>query len=185
MPRLFTAIQLPSSVAMQLSLLQSGLPGAKWIDPENFHITLRFVGDVETPLAREIADTLERVNTAPFELQLENLDIFGGSKPHSLFAGIKHSQQLMDLQAQQERICQHVIGLAPETRKYKPHVTIARVRGSKTKDLAAYLSGHGGFQSVAFQVERFVLLSSRDSVGGGPYITEESYQLIEKDFADA
>lgn len=185
MPRLFTALQLPSSVATQVSLLQGGLPGARWLDRENFHITLRFIGDVETPVARDLVYALERVKTAPFTLQLENLDVFGGSKPHSLFTGVKSSPKLMELQAEQERICQHVIGLEPETRKYKPHVTLARVRAARTKDIASYLSMRGGFQSVPFKVDRFVLLSSRDSVGGGPYVTEESYQLVEKDLAYA
>ena len=70
MPRLFTALEIPTSVAMQLSLLQGGLPGARWIDAENFHITLRFIGDVERPLAQEIMHGLEWVKAGPFQLHL-------------------------------------------------------------------------------------------------------------------
>ncbi len=185
MPRLFTALQLPNSVATQLSWLQSGLPGARWIDRENFHITLRFIGDVEKPVACELADALERVKASTFMLQLEDLNAFGGAKPHSLYAGVRRSNELMDMQAEQERICQHVVGLPAESRKYKPHVTVAKVRGASEADLATYLTARGAFQSIAFEVDRFVLMSSRDSVGGGPYIVEESYQLVEKGLVHA
>ena len=88
MPRLFTALEIPASIAMQLSFLQSGLSGARWIDRESLHITLRFIGDVDLPVAREIAYELEKVKTAPFSLRLDGLDVFGNSRPHSLFAGV-------------------------------------------------------------------------------------------------
>ncbi len=128
MPRLFTALEIPGSIAMQLSLLQNGLPGARWIDRENLHITLRFIGDVELPQAREIAYALETVKTAPFVLNLDGLDVFSHSKPHSLFAGVSKSEPLTELHAEQERICQR-LGHVAEHRKFIPHVTIARIRG--------------------------------------------------------
>lgn len=184
MPRLFTALEIPASVAMQLTLLQGGLPGARWIERENFHITLRFIGDVELSMAHELSYALERVKTEPFSLHLENLDVFGGSKPHSLFAGVSRSSSLYEMQAEHERICQQT-GLGATGRKFKPHVTIARLRSARTPDIARYLSGHGGFQSMDFDVGRFVILSSRNSIGGGPYVTEESYSLIEKETAHA
>lgn len=179
MPRLFTALEIPAHVALPLTLLQGGLPGARWIDRENFHITLRFIGDVEIPIARELSYALERVKATPFSLKLENLDVFGNSKPHSLYAGVARSEPLFDMQAEHERICQY-IGLEASGRKFKPHVTIARLRGARTPDIAKFLSNHGGFKSMDFDVARFVLLSSRNSVGGGPYVVEESYSLIEK-----
>ncbi|MEM9278235.1 MAG: RNA 2',3'-cyclic phosphodiesterase [Pseudomonadota bacterium] len=184
MPRLFTALEIPSQIAMQLSLLQGGLPGARWIDRENLHITLRFIGDVDHSVARELAYALENVKAAPFSLKLNGLDVFGNSKPHSLFASVAKSEALSDLRAEQERICQR-LGLPADPRKFTPHVTIARVRGAKTPAIARYLSGFGGFQSLDFPVHRFVLLSSRDSVGGGPYVSEESYELVEKRVAVA
>lgn len=179
MPRLFTALEIPSSTAMQLSLLQSGLPGARWIDRESLHITLRFIGDVERPIAREIADALEWVKTPPFSINLDGLDVFGNSKPHSLYARVSRSEELYDLHAEQDRICQR-LGLQPDPRKFTPHVTIARIRGCKTPAVARYLSNVGGFNCPVFPIARFVLLSSRDSVGGGPYVLEESYQLVER-----
>lgn len=184
MPRLFTALKIPSDISTQLSFLQSGLSGCRWVDSENFHITLRFVGDVSRPIALELTHMLEDVKTGPFNLQLENLDVFGNSKPHSLFAGVRRNDALFALRAEQERICQR-LGLEADPRKFTPHITIARVRGTKPEAIARYLSVHGGYQSSEFTVDRFDLLSSRDSVGGGPYVTEESYELTEKDRAIA
>ncbi|MEM7214574.1 MAG: RNA 2',3'-cyclic phosphodiesterase [Pseudomonadota bacterium] len=184
MPRLFTALEIPTKVAERLSLLQAGLPGARWVDRENLHITLRFVGDVDNSAARELSYELEKVKASPFSLELSGLDVFGNSKPHSLYAGVSRSEALHDLRLEQERICQR-LGMKPDSRKFTPHVTIARIRGAKTAAIARYLSGSGGFQSEKFEISRFVLLSSRDSVGGGPYITEESYELVERKIAIA
>ena len=179
MPRLFTALEIPSQIAMQLSLLQTGIPGVRWIDRENFHITLRFIGDVDRPLARELAQSFEDVKAGPFSLRLENLDVFGNSKPHSLFAGVRKSDELLTVRAEQDRICWR-LGLEPDSRKFTPHVTLARVRGTGSDVIASYLSSHGSYQSDAFSVGRFVLLSSRDGVGGGPYVREETYELVER-----
>ena len=176
MPRLFTAIEVPADVAQMLTFLRGGLPGARWIDPENYHITLRFIGDVDTNVAHDVASMLDSVNRAPFELRLDGLASFGGRKPRSVFANVAPSRALMDLQAEHERLMQRA-GLEPEGRKFTPHVTLARLRDSSSRQVADYLSERGSFRSVPFLVERFVLYSSRNSVGGGPYIVEEAYPL--------
>jgi 2'-5' RNA ligase len=69
------------------------------------------------------------------------------------------------------------IGLPPEGRKYTPHVTLARLRNGSARDIAEYLTLRGGFAAGPFEVDRFVLFSSRDSVGGGPYVVEEVFDL--------
>jgi 2'-5' RNA ligase len=176
MPRIFTAIEIPADVAQMLAFLRGGLPGARWIDPENYHITLRFIGDVDVNVARDVASILDSVNRAPFDLRLDGVAPFGGRKPRSVFANVAPSQALMDLQAEHERLMQRV-GLEPEGRKYTPHVTLARLRVSSSRQVADYLSERGSFRSASFRVERFVLYSSRDSVGGGPYLVEEAYPL--------
>jgi len=174
MPRIFTAIEIPADVAQTLTFLRGGLPGARWIDPENYHITLRFIGDVDAQVAREVASMLDMVNRAPFELRLDGLDSFGGRKPRAVFAGVAPSQALMDLQAEHERLMQRV-GLDAEGRKFTPHVTLARLRESTSRQVADYLSIRGSFRSPPFRVERFVLYSARSSVGGGPYVVEAAY----------
>jgi 2'-5' RNA ligase len=176
MPRLFTGIEIPGAIGQQLSMLRGGLPGARWIDPENYHLTLRFIGDVDDATAHEAADALGRVRRAPFDLHLDGVISFGGRKPRAIVAAMSTPQALMDLQAEQERLMQR-IGLEPEGRKYTPHVTLARLRDASSFAVADYLSARGYFRTAPFRVSRFVLFSSRDSVGGGPYVVEAGYPL--------
>ena len=86
MPRLFTGLEIPQSVAQSLAMMRGGLPGARWIDAENYHLTLRFIGDIDDALAREIAGVLARVHRRPFELRLDGLTSFGGRKPRAVVA---------------------------------------------------------------------------------------------------
>lgn len=176
MPRLFTALEIPSPLAFSLSLLRGGLPGARWVDPENYHITLRFIGDIDQRTADEVEDALMRVDRPSFDLALSGLDALGGNKPHSIVASVKPTPELTDLQSEHERIIQR-IGLEPERRKFRPHVTLAHIKGVSEADAAAYLALRGDFRTPLFPVGRFVLLSSRDSRGGGPYVMEEAYPL--------
>ncbi|PWE55147.1 RNA 2',3'-cyclic phosphodiesterase [Metarhizobium album] len=178
MPRLFTALEIPRNAAMSLSLLRGGLPGARWIDVENYHITLRFIGDVDGRTADEVVDRLDRIDRPEFQLAINGIGSFGGKKPHSVWAGVSPAPEMFALQAEIERICQR-IGLPPDPRKFTPHVTLARLKSSRVDDVVHYLAGRGDFHTVPFTVCRFVLLSSRDSVGGGPYLTEEVFQLRE------
>lgn len=178
MPRLFTALEIPRDAALSLSLLRGGLLGARWIDVENYHVTLRFIGDVEGHVADEIANALDRVRRPSFALALAGVGAFGGRKPHAVYAAAVSSPELAGLQAEIERICQR-IGLEAEPRKYVPHVTLARLRNASPADVAHYLSARGNFSVEPFKVGRFVLMSSRDSVGGGPYVIEEAWSLAE------
>jgi len=176
MPRLFTGLEIPPDVAAELALLRGGLHGARWIEPEDFHATLRFIGDIDDPTAREIASALERSHRAPFDIAIDGLSSFGGRKPRALIATLAPSPALMEMQAEQERLMQR-LGLAPEGRKYTPHVTLARLRDMSSRAVATYLSGRGVFNPLRFRVARFVLYSSRASTGGGPYVVERAYPL--------
>jgi 2'-5' RNA ligase len=182
MPRLFTGLEIPSIVAESLAIMRGGLPGARWIDPENYHITLRFIGDIDDALAREIAGLLDRLQRDAFELQLDGLLSFGGRKPRALVAPVKPVPQLMELQAEQERLLRRM-GLEPEGRKYTPHVTLARLRDTSSHQVAEYLAARGHYRSPSFRVSRFVLFSSRASVGGGPYVIEADYPFERADTA--
>jgi RNA 2',3'-cyclic 3'-phosphodiesterase len=176
MPRLFTALDVPPKVAQSLSLLRGGLSGARWIDQENYHITLRFIGDIDHDIADEIAQELRYISRSPLTLSLDELGVFGGDRPRALIARVSPDAPLMDLQAEQERIMRRV-GCKPETRKFVPHVTLARLNGTTSADVAAYLSARGLFAKRSFMASRVVLMSSRQSRGGGPYIIEEEYPL--------
>jgi 2'-5' RNA ligase len=176
MPRLFTALEIPSEIGQSMAQLRGGLPGARWIDPENYHLTLRFIGDIDDALTDEIADMLGQVARRKFSLRIDGLDSFGGNKPRAVVAAVTPVADLVELQAEHERIMQRV-GLQPE-RKYKPHVTLARLRDTSSRQVADFLSLRQPFRLPSFPVSRFVLYSSRDSVGGGPYVVEAGYPLV-------
>ena len=176
MPRLFSGIEIPASVARRLTLVRTGLTGARWIDPENYHVTLRFLGDVDGIVARDFAHSLGEIAASPFELRLGDLGSFGGNKPRAIFASISPNNALESLQRAHERAAR-AAGLPPEPRNYTPHVTVARLRGTSSGSVATYLERQGGFRSEPFEVSRFVLFSSRASVGGGPYVVEGAYPL--------
>lgn len=180
MPRLFTALEIPRDAALSLSLLRGGLPGARWIEVEDYHITLRFIGDVEGHVADEIANALDRVRRLSFAVTLSGVGAFGSKKPHSIYAGVAPSPDLAALQAEIERICQR-LGLPADPRKFVPHVTLARLRNASDGDVARYLSGRGNFAAMPFRAGRFVLMSSRDMVGGGPYVVEEAWPLLRRE----
>lgn len=176
MPRLFTGVEIPPEVGQALASLRGGLPGARWIDPENYHLTLRFIGDVDDTVASEVADILGRIRRGGFDLHMEGLSSFGGRKPRAVVANVAPERALLDVQAEQERLMQRM-GLEPEGRKFMPHVTLARLRDSSSRQVAEYLATRGFFRTSPFRVSRFVLFSSRSSVGGGPYVVEEAYPL--------
>jgi 2'-5' RNA ligase len=176
MPRLFTGLEIPESLGLFLSYLRGGLPGAKWIDVENYHVTLRFIGDIDERTAGEITHELGRIRRSRFDLRIEGVTAFGGRQPHSLIAKVTPTPALIELQAEHERICQR-LGLPAEPRKFMPHVTIARCKAVSHTAVAQWLALRGGFSGGAWTAERFVLYSSRASRGGGPYIVEEAFDL--------
>lgn len=174
MPRLFTALEIPEEVGASLAIYRGGLSGARWIDAENYHVTLRFLGDVDEVTAQEAAYMLGQVRRAPFEVTVEGLDAFGGDRPRALIARVAPSKPIMELQAEHESLLRRA-GLPAEKRKFTPHVTLARLRDSTSRAVASYLGLRGGPLRLSFRAERFVLFSSRDSVGGGPYVVEAAY----------
>ncbi len=176
MPRIFTGIEIPSGVAQSLAILRGGIPGARWVDPENYHLTLRFIGDVDGTIARDVTQMLGVVERRPFEINFNGLKHFGGKKPRAIIAMASANGPLAELQAEHERILQR-LGLPPEQRKFTPHVTLARLRDASSHEVADYLSVRGAFKTPPFPITRFVLFSSRASTGGGPYVIEAAYPL--------
>ncbi|MGI9512215.1 MAG: RNA 2',3'-cyclic phosphodiesterase [Anderseniella sp.] len=177
MPRLFTGVELPSDVGRDLVIMQGGIEGARWIDPDNYHLTLRFIGDISDRAADELTGELQRIVAMPaFNISLSGMGVFGTKKPHSLYVKVDESPDLRRLQAMHERVCQS-LGMPPEQRKFTPHVTIARVRGAIPRQVQTYVGAHNLYRSRVFDVSQFVLFSARASRGGGPYGREEIYPL--------
>jgi 2'-5' RNA ligase len=178
MPRLFTGLEIPSDIAADLAMLRGGVAGARWIDVENYHITLRFIGDIDDRMAGEAAAILDEIERPSFTVTLDGLSWFGADKPRAIVAKVKPTAPLVELQADQERRLRR-IGLEPAPRKYTPHVTLARLRATSIHSVADYLSARGYFPSRQFEAKRFVLFSSRASTGGGPYLVEAAYGLLQ------
>jgi 2'-5' RNA ligase len=176
MPRLFTAIEIPPAVAADLALMRGGLAGARWIDPENYHLTLRFIGDVDAAMARDVHAVLAGIRRPSFAVTLAGVSAFGGAKPRAIVVTAKAETPLVALQAEQESLMRRS-GLVPEARKFRPHITLARLRRTPSVDVAAYLADHGLAATWTFPITRFVLFSARDSIGGGPYVGEAVYPL--------
>ncbi len=185
MPRLFTAIKIPNEIANILAIKQGGIRNARWIEKEDFHITICFIGDVEQHIAEQILLALERVKfEQPMEIEIIGFDIFGHKKPRALIANIKHNLALDELRKATQHQLQ-LLGLMPETRKFIPHITIARFTNSgvkntydkinRTNEIANYLSRNVLQKPLCFRVDNFCLMSAKPSIGGGPYVAERCY----------
>ena len=177
MLRLFTGLEVPADIAIDLNIMQGGITGARWIDRESFHITLRFIGDIDHAMGRDVAEALDHLDFRPFAITLKGIDVFGGNKPHAIIVHVEENAELRRLQLAQERLCQS-LGLEPEPRKFIPHITLARLREADPKALRNFIESHALYRSRPLMVERFVLFSAKPSRGGGPYAVEEAYGMI-------
>lgn len=174
MIRLFTALEIPDEIAARLTGLQRGIEGARWIEPGDFHITLRFIGDVPEDVAEDVDAALQAIAFDPFAIEIEGVGVFGGAKPHALWAGVKPSEPLLKLQARHESAMRRA-GLKPETRNYAPHITLARLRAVDAPEAYRFVEANNLFATPHFEIARFVLFSARTSTGGGPYVAERIY----------
>ena len=175
--RLFVALSLPETVRDRLALLSQGIPSAKWVAPENLHLTLRFIGEVDHAQADDIHDALGRIDCEAFPLTLAGLDTFGeGRKVRQLWAGVESSPALQRLQSKVELAVQRA-GFSPERRKFKPHVTLARFKTSPGSKLGEFIQQYGLLRVGPVPVNDFVLFSSQLSPGGPIYREEASYAL--------
>lgn len=176
MPRLFSGLELPPDLRQQLAGLAVAMPGAKWVEPENLHMTLRFCGDIDKRKAEDFAGELSQIRVPVFSLRISGLGAFGGNDPHTIWAAVEAGPQLDQLAKANERAAR-AVGLPPEARKFKAHVTLARMRGARADQVARILERHAAFRSNDITIEHFVLFSSRPSIGGGPYAIEEVFPL--------
>lgn len=176
MPRLFTAIEIPDALRPELKALHLPLPGARWVKPEDYHLTLRFAGDVNNIVAREFAANLGGIVADAFSLRLSSVGTFGSHDPRALWAGIETSPALDFLARAHERAARNA-GLPPEKRSFKAHITLAHLKNSNPEAVARYLSRYAAFRSEPFAVTNFVLLTSKPVTGGGPYVKEEMFPL--------
>lgn len=176
MPRLFTALELPAAVKAELHALHMELPGARWLAPDDYHLTLRFAGDISNGIAREFATNLASIDCDAFEIRISALGAFGGHDPRIVWAGIEPQPKLDALARAHDKAARQA-GLGSEKHPFKPHVTLARLRNSNADAVARYLTRYGGYRSEPIFVSGFALMSSRPMTGGGPYGVVEHFPL--------
>lgn len=159
--RLFAAVDIPDDIAERLLPLQKGVGGAKWRPRDNLHLTLRFFGDVAEPVADDIDGELSAIaeNHAPFDIALKGAGAFGGADPHTLWMGVSDSEPLKRLAADCERAARRA-KLKPESRAFKPHVTMAYLSNALLDRVHAFEQRFALFETPAFRVECFGLYSS-------------------------
>jgi 2'-5' RNA ligase len=174
--RLFVALSIPKTVAQSLMLLQGGVPGARWQDREQLHLTLRFIGEVENRDIDLIDDMLAGIMAPDFALQLHGVGQFGNKQAHSLWAGVRPSPALEHLARKVDSAIRRV-GQPQDAHPFKPHVTLARMRHQGNDKVMEWLSYHALYTSAEFPVDAFQLYSSRLTGEGSIYTIEEDYPI--------
>ena len=177
MPRLFVAMDLPESVVDELAVFCCGMPGARWVMPEQLHLTLRFVGEVDGGLFREIREALMAVDGGAFDLRVKGFGYFPPRKqPRVLWAGVEPADEVIALRNRVERALVR-LGLEPEARKFSPHITLARLDGTPIGKVTQFLAGNSLYASPTFTVSEFRLYSSVLTPKGAIHTSEASYPL--------
>lgn len=176
MLRLFAALPIRPDIADALVPLQKGVSGASWRPPLNFHITLRFFGDIDRHLAYDLDAALGEISAPQMKLSLAGAGWFGKQEPSALWAGVAYNEALRELAGQCERAARR-LGLPGEKRRFHPHVTLAYCHGTLPEEAARFAARHEAFSTPEFWADRFHLYSSQ--LGGGPsrYTAEADYPL--------
>ncbi len=175
--RLFVALDLPSSLRTRLSWMSGGLQGARWVPPENYHITLRFIGEVPAWRAEEIDLALAGLRATGFDLQLSGVGTFEkGGKVMALWIGVDRNPALEHLQSKIETAMQRT-GLESERRRFNPHITLARVDSVVPHKVAEWVQGRNLFRSDRVPIDHFTLFRSRLGKEQAIYDAEVEYPL--------
>lgn len=178
--RLFVAIPVPAHVVQGIMLIQGGVPGARWLNREQLHLTLRFIGEVDGRDAAMLDDALAGIEAPAFTLQLHGVGQFGNKQPHTLWAGVRKCEALEHLQRKVDTAIRRV-GQPRDAHRFTPHVTVARLRNPEAPKLIEWLTHNALFTSAEFRVDAFNLYSSRLTSDGSIYAVEREYVLEESD----
>lgn len=177
MLRLFVAIPLPDPLRQSLATLGGGIPGATWVDDDNLHLTLRFIGEVDEGTAADVDAALASLQAPAVDVQVAGMGQFGeGERARLLYAAVVRTPELVHLQ---ERVEAAVVrgGGAHERRKFAPHVTLARLKGAAMPRVQAFIAAHALFRPPPFVADRVVLYSSHLHRDGAIYRAEADYPL--------
>ncbi len=177
MVRLFAGIGLPDRVCERLIEVRSAIPGARWIDSENLHLTLRFFGEVPNDVADDIDMELGRIAVAPFPITIHGVGHFEKKlQPTALWAAVEPNEPLARLAAKTETAARRA-GLSPEPRKFLPHVTLARLKRAPVHRVESFLRNRADLNVGPIEVHEFYLFSSHLGRDGADYTREAEYRL--------
>lgn len=174
--RLFAALPVSADTSNQLAALQTGLIGAAWRPIENFHITLRYFGDLSAELAEELDRELAQIEAGAFNVRLQGVGWFGRRKPRAVWAGVEESAPLRDLSSKCERAARR-LGLPPDKHPFTPHITLAYLHHTSPEDLHIWADARKYFTAEPLRFEGFHLYSSQLGNGPGRYRVEADYPL--------
>ncbi len=176
MTRLFVALRPPAPVREALLATMGTVERARWQVDAQLHLTLRFVGEIDAPIADDLAVALGRIEAPAFALSIAGVGHFERKgRPTALWARPAPSPPLVALQHKVERACQR-IGLEPEHRKFTPHITLARLGGG-AGPVGDWLAAHGELAAPPWPVDEFRLYESVLAPGGSHYQPVVSYRL--------
>ena len=176
MHRLFVAIRPPEEVRDLLIDVMDDSPALRWVGDEQLHLTLRFIGEVERPIANDIASALDRLRSPSFVLRIKGVGKFEKRNGGALWAGVEPREPVAALAGKVERALQQV-GLEPEHRTFSPHVTLARWNRRNSEGVDGFLRRHSNLHSGPFTVESFVLFESKLSRHGPHYEEIAAFSL--------
>jgi 2'-5' RNA ligase len=177
MLRLFAGLALPPAQRLTLEVLCRGLAGVKWVDPGNFHVTLRFIGEVDEGVAADIDAALATIRLPRFELAVAGLGSFGpDDRPRVIYAGLDRSAPLGQLHEKVESALMR-IGLPPEGRRFTPHITLGRVQNGNPIEIRHFVAENNLLRLPAFNVEAFLLIRSYLTKAGSIYEDIAEYPL--------
>jgi len=175
--RLFVGLDLPWPIREQFDRLDGGIPGARWVPEENFHLTLRFIGEVTPVQAEEIDLALATLRGKAFDVTFAGVGTFTkGGRETQLWVGVERNPALDHLQGKIEIALQRA-GLPPERRRFTPHVTLARLDNAVPQKIAAFLQAHNLFRSDPVRFDHFTLFSSQLGKEAAVYTAEVDYKL--------
>ena len=176
MHRLFVAIRPPETIRDLLIDAMDDSPDFRWQDDEQLHLTLRFVGEVDRPVAEDLASALGQVRGAPFDLRIAGVGRFEQRNSGALWAAVEPKATVAALAAKVERTCV-TVGLEADRRAFHPHITLARWKGRRTHEAQDFLERKRGLVSEPFRVDRFILFESQLSRHGAHYEEIAAYPL--------
>lgn len=175
--RLFVAIALGQEIKDNIAALRGGIPDARWIAADNAHVTLAFIGEIQTPQMLDISTALGAISHPAFYLDIEDVGVFGSNRrPRILWAGVRNLDTLTLLH-QKIVTAIELTGAKLEDRRFRPHITLARVHKSPYEKVRSYLTDHALFKIKPIPVTSFSLFSSHLASSGAIYIEEVIYDL--------